>query len=88
MIGGSYIGCEVAASLTAIGKRCTIVMQEDFRCSGPSARRAGRFFERVLREHGVTNPRLPTSSSASRAQSASEKVRDKERSRAGGASSS
>ena len=28
LIGGSYIGCEVAASLTLIGKRCTIVMQE------------------------------------------------------------
>src|SRR5438309_8460893 len=27
LIGGSYIGCEVAASLTLIGKRCTIVMQ-------------------------------------------------------------
>ena len=28
LIGGSYIGCEVAASLTMLGKRCTIVMQE------------------------------------------------------------
>ena len=28
LIGGSYIGCEVAASLTLTGKRCTIVMQE------------------------------------------------------------
>ena len=28
LIGGSYIGCEVAASLTLMGKRCTIVMQE------------------------------------------------------------
>jgi 3-phenylpropionate/trans-cinnamate dioxygenase ferredoxin reductase subunit len=26
LIGGSYIGCEVAASLTLIGKHCTIVM--------------------------------------------------------------
>src|SRR5205085_10228187 len=29
LIGGSYIGCEVAASLTKLGKRCTIVMQEE-----------------------------------------------------------
>lgn len=28
-VGGSYIACEVAASLTAIGKRVTLVMQED-----------------------------------------------------------
>ena len=29
LVGGSYIGAEVAASLTALGKRCAIVMQED-----------------------------------------------------------
>src|SRR6185437_2930659 len=29
LIGGSYIACEVAASLTAIGKKCVIVMQEE-----------------------------------------------------------
>jgi len=29
LIGGSYIGCEVAASLSMLGKHCTIVMQED-----------------------------------------------------------
>ena len=29
LIGGSYIGCEVAASLTMLGKHCTIVMQEE-----------------------------------------------------------
>ena len=28
LIGGSFIACEVAASLTLMGKRCTIVMQE------------------------------------------------------------
>ncbi len=41
LIGGSYIGCEVAASLTMVGKRCTIVMQEELtleRGFGPSAR--------------------------------------------------
>src|SRR5437588_4815119 len=30
LIGGSYIGCEVAASLTMLGTNCTIVMQEQF----------------------------------------------------------
>jgi len=45
LIGGSYIGCEVAASLTAIGKRCTIVMQEGVtleRSFGPNAGASSR----------------------------------------------
>jgi len=53
LIGGSYIGCEVAASLTKLGKKCTIVMQEDIvleRGFGPTA---GRFFQELLEEHGV-----------------------------------
>lgn len=53
LIGGSYIGCEVAASLTMLGKQCTIVMQEDIvleRGFGPNA---GRFFQGLLEEHGV-----------------------------------
>jgi 3-phenylpropionate/trans-cinnamate dioxygenase ferredoxin reductase component len=53
LIGGSYIGCEVAASLTALGKQCTIVMQEDVvleRGFGPAA---GSFFQGLLEEHGV-----------------------------------
>ena len=29
IVGGSYIGCEAAASLTDMGKRCTVVMLED-----------------------------------------------------------
>ena len=41
LIGGSYIGCEVAASLTLLGKRCTIVMQEAAH-AGTRLRRAGR----------------------------------------------
>ena len=54
LIGGSYIGCEVAASLTAgLGKHCTILMQEDEvleRTVGPSL---APFFGGILREHGV-----------------------------------
>jgi 3-phenylpropionate/trans-cinnamate dioxygenase ferredoxin reductase subunit len=54
LIGGSYIGCEVAASLTAIGKRCTIVMQEQTTLERTFGARAGRFFQALLEEHGVT----------------------------------
>jgi 3-phenylpropionate/trans-cinnamate dioxygenase ferredoxin reductase subunit len=53
LIGGSYIACEVAASLTSEGKSCTLVMIEDGPLSlgfGPTA--AG-FFAGVLRDHGV-----------------------------------
>jgi 3-phenylpropionate/trans-cinnamate dioxygenase ferredoxin reductase subunit len=53
LIGGSYIACEVAASLTALGKRCTLVMAEKAPLSNGFGPTAGRFFERVLREHGV-----------------------------------
>jgi 3-phenylpropionate/trans-cinnamate dioxygenase ferredoxin reductase subunit len=54
LIGGSYIGCEVAASLTAIGKRCTIVMQEMTTLERSFGARAGRFFQGLLESHGVT----------------------------------
>jgi 3-phenylpropionate/trans-cinnamate dioxygenase ferredoxin reductase component len=54
LIGGSYIGCEVAASLTAIGKRCTIVMQEEATLERTFGGRVGRFFQHLLGSHGVT----------------------------------
>ncbi|HST54308.1 MAG TPA: FAD-dependent oxidoreductase [Solirubrobacteraceae bacterium] len=54
LIGGSYIGCEVAASLTLMGKRCTIVMQEATTLERGFGARAGRFFHDVLESHGVT----------------------------------
>src|SRR5450756_1126144 len=44
LIGGSFIGCEVAASLTVMGKRCTIVMQEDATFERNFGYRQGRFF--------------------------------------------
>jgi 3-phenylpropionate/trans-cinnamate dioxygenase ferredoxin reductase component len=53
LIGGSYIACEVAASLTAEGKSCTLVMQEDGPLSLGFGRQAGEFFAGVLREHGI-----------------------------------
>jgi 3-phenylpropionate/trans-cinnamate dioxygenase ferredoxin reductase subunit len=55
LIGGSYIGCEVAASLTAAhGVDCTIVMMEDVTFERFFGDTVGRFFQDVLEEHGVT----------------------------------
>lgn len=54
LIGGSYIGCEVAASLTALGKRCTIVAMEEVALSRTFGEDAGRWFQGRLEEHGVS----------------------------------
>jgi 3-phenylpropionate/trans-cinnamate dioxygenase ferredoxin reductase subunit len=54
LIGGSYIGCEVAASMTLMGKRCTVVMLEDTTFERGFGARAGRFFQDLLERHGVT----------------------------------
>jgi 3-phenylpropionate/trans-cinnamate dioxygenase ferredoxin reductase subunit len=54
LIGGSYIGCEVAASLTLMGKRCTIVMQEQLTLERGFGAGAGRFFQELLESHGIT----------------------------------
>ncbi|HEY2141166.1 MAG TPA: FAD-dependent oxidoreductase [Solirubrobacteraceae bacterium] len=54
LIGGSYIGCEVAASLTLMGKRCTIVMQERATLERGFGGRVGHFFQDLLEAHGVT----------------------------------
>ena len=53
MIGGSYIGTEVAASLTLRGKKCSIVMLEDVTLERQFGPEVGRFFQSVLEEHGV-----------------------------------
>jgi 3-phenylpropionate/trans-cinnamate dioxygenase ferredoxin reductase component len=54
LIGGSYIGCEVAASLTAAhGVECEIVMMEDVTFEPFFGEQVGRFFQSVLEEHGV-----------------------------------
>ncbi|HET9592353.1 MAG TPA: FAD-dependent oxidoreductase, partial [Solirubrobacterales bacterium] len=54
LIGGSYIGCEVAASLAARGTKCTIVAMEDVALSRTFGERAGRWFQGQLEAHGVT----------------------------------
>jgi 3-phenylpropionate/trans-cinnamate dioxygenase ferredoxin reductase subunit len=54
LIGGSYIGCEVAASLTARGTKCTIIAMEDVALSRTFGEDAGRWFQGRLESHGVT----------------------------------
>jgi 3-phenylpropionate/trans-cinnamate dioxygenase ferredoxin reductase component len=53
LIGGSYIGCEVAASMSMMGKRATIVMQEERTLERGFGKRAGRFVQELLEAHGV-----------------------------------
>jgi 3-phenylpropionate/trans-cinnamate dioxygenase ferredoxin reductase subunit len=53
LIGGSFIACEVAASLTALGASCTLVMLEDHpmeRVFGPAM---GTLFDEKLRARGI-----------------------------------
>jgi 3-phenylpropionate/trans-cinnamate dioxygenase ferredoxin reductase subunit len=54
LIGGSYIGTEVAASLAAMGKRCAIVMQEDVVLERTFGRGVGRYVQSLLEERGVS----------------------------------
>jgi 3-phenylpropionate/trans-cinnamate dioxygenase ferredoxin reductase component len=53
LIGGSYIACEVAASLTLMGKNCTLVMQEQVTLERSFGRHSARFFQDLLESHGV-----------------------------------
>jgi 3-phenylpropionate/trans-cinnamate dioxygenase ferredoxin reductase component len=53
MIGGSYIGCEVAASLRALGVEVSIVMLEEVALSRTFGEEAGRYFHEKLTDHGV-----------------------------------
>lgn len=53
LIGGSYIGTEVAASMVEMGKRCTIVMMEETALSGAFGDEVGRYFHELLESKGV-----------------------------------
>ena len=53
LVGGSYIACEVAASLTEMGKKCTLVMLEESPMSAGFGPRVGEFVAALLRERGV-----------------------------------
>jgi 3-phenylpropionate/trans-cinnamate dioxygenase ferredoxin reductase subunit len=54
LVGGSFIGCECAASITAAyGAKCTVVMQELETFERQFGTTVGGFFHSVLDEHGV-----------------------------------
>jgi 3-phenylpropionate/trans-cinnamate dioxygenase ferredoxin reductase subunit len=53
IVGGSYIGCEVAASLTDMGKRCTVVMLEDEPMERGFGCGVGRWVRDRLESRGV-----------------------------------
>ena len=53
LVGGSYIGAEVAASLTEMGKRCTIVEIEPVLMSRTFGEQVGRYFHDLLESKGV-----------------------------------
>jgi 3-phenylpropionate/trans-cinnamate dioxygenase ferredoxin reductase subunit len=52
-VGGSYVGCEVAATLTALGKRCTVVLQEEEPMERGFGLQVGAWIRGVLEDHGV-----------------------------------
>jgi 3-phenylpropionate/trans-cinnamate dioxygenase ferredoxin reductase subunit len=54
LVGGSYIATEVAATLTALGRQCTLIMQEDVTLERTFGKTAGGFFHKALTDHGVT----------------------------------
>jgi 3-phenylpropionate/trans-cinnamate dioxygenase ferredoxin reductase component len=53
VVGGSYIGCEVAASLKAQGTDVTMLMLEDVTLSRTFGDEVGRWFQGVLTDHGI-----------------------------------
>jgi 3-phenylpropionate/trans-cinnamate dioxygenase ferredoxin reductase component len=53
LIGGSYIGTELAASFTKLGKQCELIMLEQVTHERFYGREVGQFFQDVLTEHGV-----------------------------------
>jgi 3-phenylpropionate/trans-cinnamate dioxygenase ferredoxin reductase component len=53
LIGGSYIGCELAATLTALGCECTILMQEEVTLERHFGREVGRWVQAQLEQRGV-----------------------------------
>jgi 3-phenylpropionate/trans-cinnamate dioxygenase ferredoxin reductase subunit len=53
IVGGSYIATEVAASLTLLGKQCTLVMQESLPTERGFGSVTGAFVRDLLSAHGV-----------------------------------
>ena len=53
VIGGSYIGCEVAASLRAKGTEVSMLMLEQVTLSRTFGDEVGQWFQDVLTDHGI-----------------------------------
>jgi 3-phenylpropionate/trans-cinnamate dioxygenase ferredoxin reductase subunit len=53
LVGGSYIATEVAATLTALGRKVAIVMQEQVTLERGFGANVGGFFQKALTDHGV-----------------------------------
>lgn len=54
LVGGSYIGCEVAASLASLGVSCTILMQEREPLERTFGPEIGRWVRKRLEDGGIT----------------------------------
>jgi 3-phenylpropionate/trans-cinnamate dioxygenase ferredoxin reductase subunit len=53
LVGGSYIGCELAATLTGLGVSCSILMQEEVVLERVLGVEVGGWVQRQLEERGV-----------------------------------
>ncbi len=53
LIGGSYIACELAATLTTLGHSCAMLMQEEVTLERHFGPDVGRWVQRRLEERGV-----------------------------------
>jgi 3-phenylpropionate/trans-cinnamate dioxygenase ferredoxin reductase subunit len=53
LVGGSYIACEVAASLKSKGTDCALVMMEDVALSRTFGADAGGWFQELLESKGI-----------------------------------
>ena len=53
IIGGAYIGTELSASFTKLGKQCELIMLESVTLERFYGAEVGRYFQDTLTEHGV-----------------------------------
>jgi 3-phenylpropionate/trans-cinnamate dioxygenase ferredoxin reductase subunit len=53
LVGGSYIGCELAATLSGLGVSCSILMQEEVVLERVLGAEVGRWVQRQLSDRGV-----------------------------------
>jgi 3-phenylpropionate/trans-cinnamate dioxygenase ferredoxin reductase subunit len=53
VVGGSWLGCEVAATMVSLGHAVSLVMLEEVCCENHLGPEVGRFVQSLLAEHGV-----------------------------------